>query len=855
MADVPLNDLAINGHSNPLAPRASPPRPRPWVAPAPSDRMDIAQLRELLGQNLRWIFGVAGGVFVLVVAVTLVSHPEFRASGRLYLGEIGSSKLSATSPSEIDLSGGAQADVSSEIEIITSRSLLSRAVIESGLNVAIVPSGWKPARYWQWLLSGRDPNVIDRAAQELSTEGTWLAPSVGSPQKYELSFATNSEYELSASGRALGHGRLGETLRVGDLNLLLAPGSAGAPVPGARYDLTVAPLAEVLERVLGALDVNAPRPGVTSEPVKVVTLQFGASTPLLAARFLSRLMAAYLQERQLWKTENASAAEAFVSKQLDGMRSSLEQIESKLASYRSSNGLVVLANEGKAMTEQLGKYEEQRVAARLQVAALTNIERALRDPDPPIEAFLLGEAADTVLEGLATSLSRARQQLTDLEARFNPSAPDVREQHAQVDAQLGSIRSYVSTRLLRSRQNLESVNAVVAQFESKLSSVPGAELGLTRLSRESEVYGRLYSYLLERQQQTAIVKASTISKNRVLDEPQPAHREASPKLPLRLASLPLGVLIGVVWVLVRGFFGGAFSAAADVRRSIGALPIYATVPRCRGPRGRARKSADEPLFEPGAEHDAAFIEAFRALRAGLYGALPSRRGGVVLVTSPCLGDGKTTCTLGLAARLAADGKRVLVLDVDLRRPVQHALFGCAPERDLGSVLEGRLSLDEAARAVHAPGGHFHSLGARQQLAVELLSSDRMLELLSEARAAYDFVLLDAPSAPLVSDALVLAAHADCVLSVLRLQHTPRRLTEEHLERLSALTESLGVIINDDVSRASSALSWPARTRPGRLPGALLLTPVASVPQAPSRRAQPPVGVPAVRPLPSEGGAL
>jgi Mrp family chromosome partitioning ATPase len=69
----------------------------------------------------------------------------------------------------------------------------------------------------------------------------------------------------------------------------------------------------------------------------------------------------------------------------------------------------------------------------------------------------------------------------------------------------------------------------------------------------------------------------------------------------------------------------------------------------------ARKSADEPLFDPVPNSNAAFIEAFRALRAGLYGALPSRRGGVVLVTSPCLGDGKTTCTLGLAARLAADG--------------------------------------------------------------------------------------------------------------------------------------------------------------------------------------------------------
>jgi len=141
------------------------------------------------------------------------------------------------------------------------------------------------------------------------------------------------------------------------------------------------------------------------------------------------------------------------------------------------------------------------------------------------------------------------------------------------------------------------------------------------------------------------------------------------------------------------------------------------------------------------------------------------------------------------------------------------------------------------------------------LAVELLSSDRMLELLSEARATYDFVLLDAPSVPLVSDALLLAAHVDCVLSVLRLQHTPRKLTLEHLERFSVLNESLGVIINDVVSRAFSAPSSPARQRPGRLPVAPLPLPVEPAPAAPARRARPPLGAPAVRPLPSDAGTL
>ncbi len=133
-------------------------------------------------------------------------------------------------------------------------------------------------------------------------------------------------------------------------------------------------------------------------------------------------------------------------------------------------------------------------------------------------AFLMGEANDTVLEGMADSLTKERAKLADLEARFNEVAPDVREQRARVDAQLASVRSYVSSRAARAQDSLSSLGGLIQQLQEKLKTVPGAELGLSQLSRESEVYSRTYSYLLERQQQAAIIKAST-----PVEEPRPRH--------------------------------------------------------------------------------------------------------------------------------------------------------------------------------------------------------------------------------------------------------------------------------------------------------------------------------------------
>lgn len=799
----PLDELQTSAHGARPA--------RRWTPPPRSDRIDVAQLGALLRQHLGFIVGVAAGVFALVVAFTLVSRLEFRSSGRLYLGELGDAVRPAASRSgEFDLSGDEQADVHSEIEIITSRSLLSRAVVESGLNASIVRAGAKPVRYWSWLRSRRDAALLDGTSRELSVENTTLDPAIGRPQKYEVSFSTEADYDVSVSGRVLGHGRLNERLQIDGLSLLLRPGSAGHPSPDSQYELTVSPLEEATDQAARLLDVSAPKPGGTAEPVKVVTLRFSAETPVLAAKLLRRLMQVYLEQRQLWKTENASAAEAFVTQQLDGMRGSLGQLEKKLADYRAENRVVVQDNEGRAMTEQLAKYEEQRVEARLEVAAMTNVQRALQAPDPPVGAYLLGEDDDKVFESLATSLSRARQELTDLEARFNPSAPDVREQRAQVDAQLGGIRSYVTTRLRRAEQNLESLNGIIEQFERRLTSVPGAELGLTQLTRESEVYGRLYTHLLEQQQQTAIVKASTISKNRILDEPEVAHRESSPRLGLRLASLPFGLLLGVALVLARGLFGGVFQGAGEIQRSIEPLPVFASVPRQRVLRGRGAPGGPEPILDPERAPDVGFVEAFRTLRTHLYHALaraaraadvPDDIGGLIVVTSPCAGDGKTTCALALASLLAADGRNVLLVDADLRAPTHRALLGAHADRDLGSVLAGKSRLRDSVWPVRLPTGQCHSIGAREPLSIELLSGESMRRLLLEARVAYDYVVVDTPSSPLYSDALVLAAPSDCVLSVMRPLHSERKAAEEHIEGLYALARVYAVVINDVPSRA------------------------------------------------------
>jgi len=808
-------------------------------APRRTDALDLQQLWHTVRQQSRLVLGVAVAVFAVVMALTLCSRMQFRSVARLYLGELESQGNGgpAHGKEEIEITAGNQGIVGSEIEIIQSRSLVSRAVLESGLNVGISALGQRQPRYGQWLLSRRDPLLLDVASEELVAQNTLLTDRRAQEQAYTLRFVNETDYDVLRDNVKIGSGKLGEVAKVPGADLQLQRGKERAPRAGAEYAVVVRPQLEAIDAALKSLQVTAPKPTPQSPPVNVVTLEFSSGSPRQAALFLDRLIAAYLGERQAWKVEDASAAEAFVSEQLTSVRNSLDDIQRKLAAYRSNNRVVVMDNEAKAMIEQIGKYEEQRVAARLEVAALSDVKRTLKSPNPPVGAFLLGEADDKVLEGMANALTQARQKLTDLDSRFNEAAPEVRDQRSQVEAQLESIRNYVSSRASRAQESLGTLDGIISQYEKRLQTVPGAELGLLQLSRESDVYSRTYQYLLERQQQTAIIKASTLSKNRVLDVPQPPHREDSPKLLLRLASAPLGVLLGVVLALGRSLFAGSFQSAAEAASAFGAAPVLANVPRRLRRRGERRGVVGAGSFDViGDDVSSSFTEAFRTLRAKLYRLGAGVGGRTVLVTSPCDGDGKTTCTLALAALLAADGKRVLVIDADLRRPNQSLYFDeTHPEPPgLCHVLRGEEEWTEVTLPITSGVGHYYTLPAGGLAQAELLSSPRMAAMLEEAKSRCDFVLIDAPSFPQASDAMVLSGLVDTVLSVVRLGSTPRKDAFEHLRALAAAGVAQPAVLLNDVGQSSSA---PGTSRPRRQPVAVAdAEPEAQLQRLPRSRA-------------------
>ena len=817
--DAPSNDVttvataapdqAAGGH------RGRPAVPR-WPLPSPArdvagERMDLPEVWLLLRKNAVVITAIAALVLAVIVSATMGARMKFRARGSLYLGELQNGRAVQTNvPDQLDFMGSRNGDVGTEIEILKSQDLVTRAALAAGLNVTVAPSGWTPPRYLRWRLSGRDLGLLDVGARHIIARDATLTGGSGRGREFTARFGDRGGYELWTAAQRLGAGKLGQPFRGTDsrgvgVELTLVTGPEGPPASGSSYTVTVEPIDHVAEELARTVNVTIPKPTGPGDPVKVVAIDFIHASPRDASQFVDTLMRSYLDRRQSWKTEEASVAETFVIGQVGSVKQALDDAEKKLAEYRKSSNVVALGDESRGMIDQIGKYEQQRVAAQLQVATFSQIQGLLAKRHAPVEQYLVGETDDPVLASLSSGLATAQQELRRVQERFTPDAPAAHEQQAQVDAQLAMVKNYVVGRSTRAKTQLDSLNQMIAQFEQKLKTVPHAELDLAQLTRNADVLSKMYSFLLERQQQAALTKASTISRNRVLDPAVMPYREDSPAGGIRIAGgALLGLLLGGLFVIARRLLATTFQTDRELRRGLGELPIFAAIPREAGaPRGHVRRLAARSEMAPAVNSLATdprsgFSEAFRHLRTNIYYASQASDEKVLLVASPSPGDGKTLCTLALAAALAADDKQVLVIEADMHKPSHHAPFQQAERSGLSTVLSRQIPWTQAIRRVRTRAGTFDVIGAGPipPSPAELLSGSQLQILLAEARQTYDFILIDSPPYPLVSDALTLSMHADRVLTVLRPRNTQRRPAEEHLRRLAAVAARYGVVIND-----------------------------------------------------------
>ena len=441
------------------------------------------------------------------------------------------------------------------------------------------------------------------------------------------------------------------------------------------------------------------------------------------------------------------------------------------------------------------------------------------------------ETAQT-LEFLENQLPELKQQLDVAEREFNrfrqqANTVDVTKeselyltqsitletQKIQLEQQVAEASSkYMDEHPMMQQMNaqLAAINKKIAELDGTLKRLPELQRQYLQLFREVEVKQQLYTGLLNSYQQLRIAKAGEIGNVRIVDTAvEPIQPIKPKKLQILILSIFLGGFLGTLLALLRNMMRSGIKDATQIENELD-LPVYATVPRSLIQESRInllKKKKNIPILAVKDSGDIA-IESLRSMRTAIHFALMNASNNIIAISGPAPEIGKSFITTNLATILAQGGKRVLVIDGDLRRGYLHKYFNADIKPGLAELLNHQNTYEDIVQNSTVENLFFVTRGKSPVNPSELLSTDKFKAFLDQASAHFDHILIDTPPVLAVTDGIIIAQYAGVNLLIARHGKTQIKELEITVNRFEQANVKVnGVILNDVQKGAAGSYGY------------------------------------------------
>lgn len=426
----------------------------------------------------------------------------------------------------------------------------------------------------------------------------------------------------------------------------------------------------------------------------------------------------------------------FIETQIPNVRAELQEAESDLATYSAEEGAFAISEQAEGLIDQFAE-----------------------------------------VQGRLSELSLRRQDLT---RRFTPSHPRVEALDEQIEELRGDLE----------------------ELDSRLSNLPRSEREYVRRQRDVAVNNELYTQLLSKMQELRVMQAGEIGNVRIVDRPVTPIEPVKPKKGLvTLISLVLGGFLGLGAVFARESLRRTIEDPDMLEAQVG-MPVYAVIPHSsrqdklqralQREEGRRRNV----LLSTAESADTA-VEALRSLRTSLQFALINAPNTIVGITGPAQGIGKSFVTSNLAAVTAPTGKRVLLVDADMRRGELHRYFTLPRDPGLSQAIAGEIDWPAAIQSTELDNVDLLASGSLPPNPSELLMAPAFSAGLKEIAKNYDLILMDTPPVLVVTDGLIVARQCGTLFLVLKAGQHSKREIEHSISRLAKNgARPHGLIFND-----------------------------------------------------------
>lgn len=552
----------------------------------------------------------------------------------------------------------------------------------------------------------------------------------------------------------------------------------------------------------------------------VIDISYKDPNPKIASEVVNALMDVYVQEQVRRNQSDPASAKEFINIQLPEVESKVAKAESELEVFRSQNSIVDLNEEKRSLVSDLGALNQQISTTGSQLQGVQAQTTALQSQlglnlNQAVAANQLGAtpAVQAILEQLTateTKLAQERQRFNDK----HPSVVSLLAKKQDLTNQLGDLITkqvgegvQVSQGLLKGgdlKENqlekfitlkieelsLQTQVSGLYQYQQayldRAKELPRLEKKEKELLRKVESAGKTYENLLNSLEEAKLGENLTSGNAQIVEMAAIPEKGSSGKKPLLVLGIVLGAFLANLSVIILEMQDRTLQDISEVKNKF-AYKVLGITP-LESPLYQGRVITRE-------EPDSFSSEVYRMIQANLKFLTSDKSPKVILITSSVPEEGKSTVTANLAAAIAQLGRRVLLVDGDLRRSSQHHLWSVDNHIGLKDVLTGSQNINQA---ISRPMPKLDLLPSGQVNSnpLALIDSPKMSELIANARREYDLILVDAPPLPVSADVLTLSKQVDGIVFVTRpgiVEHESAELAQETLETTGQTI--LGMVIN------------------------------------------------------------
>ncbi|EOE2543184.1 polysaccharide biosynthesis tyrosine autokinase [Klebsiella pneumoniae] len=480
----------------------------------------------------------------------------------------------------------------------------------------------------------------------------------------------------------------------------------------------------------------------------ILAISLNGTNPLLIKDIINSISQNYLAQNIARQAAQDAKSLDFLNQQLPKVRSDLDEAENKLNDYRRKNDSVDLSLEAKAVLDQI-----------------VNVDNQLNE------------------------LTFRESEISQLYTKEHPTYKALLEKRKTLQEEKGKLNK-------------------------RVSAMPETQQEILRLSRDVESGRAVYMQLLNRQQELNISKSSAIGNVRIIDNAVTQPKPVKPKKVITLlASIILGLFVAVGVVLLRVFLRRGIETPEQLEEL--GINVYASIPvsetfslKKTVKKSKRNSYSDAEIFLALENPADLAIEAIRGLRTSLHFAMMEARNNILMISGASPNAGKTFVSTNLAAVISQTGKKVLLIDTDMRKGYTQKLFNINNDHGLSDFLSGKNDINKTIKTIDVAGFDFIPRGIVPPNPAELLMHKRFGELLKWANENYDLVILDTPPILAVTDAAIIGNYSGTTLLVARFELNSPKEIEVSIKRFEQSGVHIkGCILNGMVKKASSYYSY------------------------------------------------